>query len=114
MKKLSLIIAFATMCSTALLAGNPDRAGSAGASQLLINPWARNSALANSAMASVNGIEASFLNVAGLAFVKNTELVFSNNQYLVGTGIQINALGLGKRLGESGVLGIILTCGGGI
>jgi len=109
MKKLSLIIAAVTTWSTVAFAGNPDRAGSAGASQLLINPWARNAALANSAMASVNGIEASFLNVAGLAFVRNTEIVFSNNQYLVGTGIQINSLGLGKRLSESGVLGITVT-----
>jgi len=109
MKKLSLIIAAITTWSSVAFAGNPDRAGSAGASQLLINPWARNSALANSAMASVNGIEASFLNVAGLAFVKKTELVFSNNQYLVGTGIQINSLGLGQRVGESGVLGISVT-----
>jgi hypothetical protein len=60
MKKLTLIIiAVATFGITAH-AGNPDRAGSAGASQLLINPWARNAALANSALASVNGIEASF------------------------------------------------------
>jgi long-subunit fatty acid transport protein len=109
MKKLSLIIAAVTTWSTVAFAGNPDRAGSAGASQLLINPWARNAALANSAMASVNGIEASFLNVAGLAFVRNTEVVFSNNQYLVGTGIQINSLGLGKRLSESGVLGITVN-----
>jgi hypothetical protein len=93
MKKLSLILLSALTWATTATAGNPDRAGSAGASQLLINPWARNAALANSAMASVNGIEASFLNVAGLAFVKNTELVFANNQYLVGTGIQINSLG---------------------
>jgi hypothetical protein len=103
------IIAF---CLTALVAGsaqagNPDRAGSAGASQLLINPWARNAALANSGMSSVRGIESTFANVAGLAFVNNTELVFSNNQYLVGTGISINSLGFGKRLGEGGgVLGI--------
>jgi len=109
MKKLSLIIAAVTTWSTVAFAGNPDRAGSAGASQLLINPWARNAALANSAMASVNGIEASFLNVAGLAFVRNTEIVFSNNQYLVGTGIQINSLGLGKRLSETGVLGISVS-----
>ncbi len=108
MKKLSLILV-AALTWIGATAGNPDRAGSAGASQLLINPWARNAALANSAMASVNGIESTFLNVAGLAFVKNTELVFSNNQYLVGTGIQINSLGLGKRLSETGVLGISVT-----
>ena len=76
----------------AALAGNPDRAGSAGASQLLINPWARSSGLANSNMASVVGIESTFGNIAGLAFVDKTELAFTNTQYLVGTGIQINTL----------------------
>ncbi len=94
------------MSSTALIGGNPDRAGSAGAGHLLINPWARSSGLGGSAMASVRGAEASFLNVAGLAFVDRTDLVFTNNQYLVGTGIRINAFGLGQKLGESSVLGI--------
>ncbi len=90
----------------AVLAGNPDRAGSAGAPQLLINPWARGSGLSNSNMASVTGIEASWQNVAGLAFVERTELMFTNVQYLVGTGISINSLGFGQKVGESGVLGI--------
>jgi len=109
MKRLSIIF-FAVVLGTGVsLAGNPDRAGSAGASQLLINPWARNSALANSAMASVTGVEAGFANVAGLAFVKKTELVFSNNQYLVGTGIKINSFGLGQKVGETGVLGISVS-----
>jgi hypothetical protein len=60
-------------------------------------------------MASVNGVEATFLNVAGLAFTRKTDITFSNNQYLVGTGIQINALGLGQRVGENGVLGLTVS-----
>jgi hypothetical protein len=109
MKKLSIIVLATILTAQTSFAGNPDRAGSAGASQLLINPWARNSALSNSAMASVNGVEATFLNVAGLAFTRKTDLTFTNNQYLVGTGIQINALGLGQRVGESGVLGLTVS-----
>jgi hypothetical protein len=108
MKKLSIIFSLFTVSLT-MFAGNPDRAGSAGASHLLVNPWARNSALANSGMASVNGVEACFLNVAGLAFTRKTDLVFSNNQYLVGTGIKINSLGFGQKLGESGALGVTVT-----
>lgn len=109
MKKLSIIVLATILTAQASFAGNPDRAGSAGASQLLINPWARNSALSNSAMASVNGVEATFLNVAGLAFTRKTDLTFTNNQYLVGTGIKINALGLGQRVGENGVLGLTVS-----
>ncbi len=108
MKKLSIIISLLTM-TLAVTAGNPDRAGSAGASHLLVNPWARNSGLANSGMASVTGIEACFLNVAGLAFTKKTDLVFSNNQFLVGSGIKINALGFGQKVGESGAFGLTVT-----
>jgi hypothetical protein len=57
-------------------------------------------------MASVRGAEACFLNVAGLAFTPKTDLVFSNSQYLVGSGIRINSFGLGQKLGESSVLGL--------
>jgi len=39
---------------------------------LLINPWSRSAGLGGSAMASVRGAEACFLNVAGLAFTPKT------------------------------------------
>jgi hypothetical protein len=106
-KKASLLVMLAGMLAALpASAGNPDRAGSAGVGQLLINPWARSAGLANSNMSSINGIESSFLNVAGLAFVNKTELVFSNSNYLGGTDIQMNAIGFAQRMGESSVLGI--------
>jgi len=109
MKKL-LIIALALLIACIhAVAGNPDRAGSAGAGHLLINPWARSSALANSGMASINGVESAFLNVAGLAFLRKTDLLFSNNQYLVGTGIKVNAIGFGQKVGTSGAIGLTVT-----
>lgn len=95
-----------------MFAGNPDRVGSAGASHVLINPWARSSGLANANMASIRGVEATFLNVAGLAFVDRTELLFTNTQYLVGSGISINSVGLGQKVGNSGVIGLsVMTMG---
>lgn len=100
------IVTLALFLPLAALAGNPDRAGSAGASQLLVNPWAQSSGMANSNMASITGIESTFLNVAGLAFVEKTDLAFSNTQYLVGSGIQVNSFGLGQKLGNGGVLGL--------
>lgn len=105
MKKL-LVIVVSTLSALAVNAGNPDRAGSAGAGHLLINPWARSAGLGGSAMASVKGAEACFLNVAGLAFTPKTDLVFTNSQYLVGSGIRINSFGLGQKIGESSVLGL--------
>lgn len=109
MKKLLMIISIATLFVAETRGGNPDRVGSAGASHLLVNPWARSAGLANSAMASVNGVEACFLNVAGLAFTKKTDLVFSSSNYLAGTGIKLNAVGFGQKVGESGAIGLTVT-----
>ena len=47
------------------LAGNEDRAGSAGATELLINPWSGSSAWGSAGISSVSGLESIFLNVAG-------------------------------------------------
>ena len=42
-------------------AGNPERVGQAGAGQLLIDPYARNSGMVGSNSAKVSGLEAQFL-----------------------------------------------------
>ncbi len=94
------------LCMATVQAGNPDRAGSAGGTQLLINPFARSAGwgLANSA--TLRGVEGMFGNVAGLARVRKTEVLFSSSRWLEGSGVLVNAGGLGQKLGESGVLGI--------
>jgi len=89
-----------------LTAGNKDRAGEAGASELLINPWARSSGWGNSNTAGIRGLEAMFGNVAGIAFTENTELIFSNTQWLQGSGISLNSFGFTQKVSETGVLGI--------
>ncbi|MBL7925948.1 MAG: PorV/PorQ family protein [Bacteroidia bacterium] len=89
-----------------VLAGNNDRAGSAGATELLINPWARSSGWGGANSAGVRGLESQFLNVAGLAFTKKTELLFSHTNWLSGTDIGINSFGLSQKVGASGVLGL--------
>ena len=89
-------------------AGNPDRAGSSGANELLINPWARSSGWGGANSGGIHGIEAQFYNVAGVALVKKTDILFSHTNYLQGTGMSINAFGIGQKVGESGVLGITL------
>ena len=91
-------------------AGNEDRAGSAGATELLINPWAKSSSWGSAGISSVNGLEAIFLNVAGLAYANPTEIQFSRTNWLGSiTGIGLNAAGLAQKVGESGVLGISFT-----
>lgn len=87
-------------------AGNKDRSGQAGASELLINPWARSSGWGGVNTATVHGLEAMFGNVAGVAHTNSTELIFSQTQWLKGTDITISAFGLTQRISESGVLGL--------
>ncbi len=91
------------------LAGNPDRAGSAGATQLLINPWARSAGWNLANTASLRGVEGMFGNVAGLAHLTKTEISFTSTRWLEGSDVKINAVGFGQKLGESGVLGICAT-----
>ena len=98
MKKYSKIVAPLVLIGLFLaptnnaLAGNPDRSGQAGATELLINPWARSSGWAGSNVAGARGLEAMFLNVAGTAFTKKTELMFARTNWLKGTDINPNAL----------------------
>jgi hypothetical protein len=101
-------VVVATAVSMNGFAGNPDRAGEAGASELLINPWATSSGWYGLNIASVQGVESMNLNVAGLSFINKTQIEFSRTEYLVGSDISISSFGLGQRVGE-GVLGISLT-----
>lgn len=89
-----------------VLAGNPDRAGQAGATELLINPWARSSGWGSANAASIKGLEAMYMNVAGTAFTQRTELLFCHTNWLGGTGIGINSFGFTQRVGETGAIGL--------
>ncbi|GAB4144467.1 MAG: hypothetical protein Fur0041_19370 [Bacteroidia bacterium] len=107
--KVLVSVLAATLISGAaanLNAGNKDRAGQAGATELLINPWARSSGWAGANTASVRGLEAMYMNVAGTAFTQRTELMFCRTNWLVGTGININSFGFTQRVGETGALGL--------
>lgn len=110
MKKLYLAILLVIFqvfwLASEMKAGNEQRAGQAGASELLVNPWVRSSGFANANVASVRGLEGIFLNVAGAAFVKKTELIFSHTVLFKGTGIDVNAFGFSQKVGESGVMSL--------
>lgn len=94
------------------IAGNPDRAGGAGATQLLINPYVRGVGLGGSNTSSARGLESFYLNIGGLAYVNKMEIQASQTRYLVGTDIYLNNFGLAQALGENGsggVLGLAFT-----
>jgi len=103
---LTLCLTLGIGCTSFVFAGNPDRAGSAGGLQLLINPWARSGGLSGSNMADGTPVESMFLNVAGMAFVEQTEVSFTHTNYLSGADVGINSVGIAQRVGETSVLGI--------
>jgi hypothetical protein len=93
MKKILIVCLVLFTAFAQAYAGNPERAGQAGATQLLVNSWARSSGF--------NGIN--FSNTYG------TELVFGHTRYLVGTDININSFGLSQALKRAGVIGLYVT-----
>lgn len=112
MNKISKYIVATLMIGSVILpfhqtkAGNPDRTGQAGASELLINPWARSSGWGGANIAHVKGLEGLYGNVAGTAHTKATELIFCHTQYLQGSTISINSFGLTSKVGATGVIGL--------
>lgn len=114
-KNIKRVVSLVLVCSLSLSAffanaGNEDRTGQAGASELLINPWARGAGWGNAGISSARGVEALFTNVAGIAFTNKTQVAFMNTRYLVGSGSSINAFGLTQKLksknNDLGVIGI--------
>ena len=83
-----------------VFAGNPDRQGEAGAYELLMNPWARSAGLHTLSTSMVQGVESMRINIAGLPRISKTEIKLSNAQYLFGTGITMNAIGIAQRMGK--------------
>ncbi len=104
-----LLIGFLLVPSVAVFAGNKDRSGEAGASELLINPWARSSGWGGANVASVRGLESAYVNVAGIAFTSGTEVGFSHTQWLVGSEISVIAAGISQKITETGRLALNIT-----
>ncbi|MBP7498207.1 MAG: hypothetical protein KA792_11145, partial [Bacteroidales bacterium] len=102
----TIIIITSLLFSNAGLAGNEDRSGQAGASELLINPWARSSGWGSANSGSVRGLEAMYGNIAGIAFTKKTEIIFSHTIWLKGTGSNINTFGFFQKVGSTGALAL--------
>ncbi|RME99548.1 MAG: DUF3308 domain-containing protein [Bacteroidetes bacterium] len=96
------------LAATVSWAGNPDRQGEAGAQQLLLNPWAKSAGLHSLTTANIFGVEAIRINPAGLARISGTDVNIGNAIYLQGTDINLNALGVAQKLGNSSAFGLSL------
>jgi hypothetical protein len=92
--------------SMALMAGNEDRVGSAGASHLLVNPWSRSSALGDAGVASTRGLEATFTNIAGLAFTEGTQLKVNTANWMGNAGIKMYGAGFAQRVSDDAVIAL--------
>lgn len=104
--KSALLVGAAIVSSFSVNAGNEDRVGSAGASHLLINPWARSTATGDAGVASTNGLEGTFTNIAGLAFTDKTQIKFNYTNWLGNAGIAMNSAGIAQRVTESDVIAV--------
>lgn len=111
MKSINKIKQYAVMAGVVLscsgaFAGNEDRVGSAGATQLLVNPWARSLGMGDAGSACTNGLEATFSNIAGLAFTSKTQLKFNYTNWMGSAGIGLNSAGLAQRISSSTVIAV--------
>ena len=112
MKKLfkSIVIVSLTILvlgySHTAFAGNKDRSGQAGATELLINPWAASAGWANAGMSKIHGVEAMWGNVAGITATNSIDLNFSYTNWLQGSGVNAYSFGVLARVSETVVAGL--------
>jgi hypothetical protein len=98
-------IAFLTLVMVPMVyAGNEDRVGSAGASHLLINPWARSSAIGDAGYAQINGLEATYCNIAGLAYTDKTQIKFNSSNWMGSAGISFYSAGIAQNIGKESAI----------
>ncbi len=107
--KSGIIFLLLIMSINVLMAGNENRAGQAGAMELLVNPWARSSGWGGANSGCIRGLEATNSNVAGIAFVPKTEISFAHTNWLQGSGVDVNAFGFVQKLGESNAIAMSVT-----
>ncbi len=93
-----MVVMTAVSVITPAFAGNEQRSGEAGATELLINPWARSSGFAGANSSCIEGVEALFLNVAGTAFTQGSQIVFAHTQWFA--DINLNNFGFSQKMGD--------------
>ncbi len=113
----AVVAAMMLLSTESVWAGNDNRRGTAGATELLINPWARSSGWGSVSVANARGLDAFYSNIAGLSFIHKLEVSYANTMLYGGksglnSGASVNAFGLGLRVFDNGVLGLgLMTMG---
>lgn len=106
-KIIAVLFIFASLNQS--YAGNPDRQGESGANELLINPWARSGGIHSLNTASIQGVEAMRLNIAGLSRMLKGEFAAANCRLYNGSGLSMNELGFGTKVGKNGAFGLTVA-----
>lgn len=109
MKKIYTLVFALAISSQVVFAGNPDRSGGAGGTQLLLNPYARSAGTFGANTASIRGAEAMHFNLGGLAYTTGTEIMANRVIYLQGTDVFLNNFSLSQHLGNGNVFGLSFT-----
>ncbi len=104
MKRVLITIAALSIAAMSW-AGNPARTGTAGATELMINPWANSSGWNGVNSSNVKGVDAFNLNIAGITKINSTNVTFSYIDYLHLADIKINSFGLAQKIGSSSYIG---------
>jgi hypothetical protein len=107
--KTYIAISLIAFSSLQVFAGNPDRQGEAGASELLINPWARSAGVHTLNTSSISGVEAMRLNIAGLSRMSKGEFAVTNCRLYEGSSLQMTELAFGTKSGKNGAFGLTLA-----
>lgn len=81
--------------------GNKDRSGQAACAFLLYNPWASTNGWSTAGISHTKGVEATFSNVAGMAFTKKTEVAYTNTIFMQQSSTMINSIGIVQSLGQT-------------
>jgi len=109
MRKIYKIVVIGVLLFTKGYGGNPERTGQAGATQLMINPYAYSSGFNSLNVSRVYGVEGFAINPAGIAGKPGAAFQFSHTKWLLGSDININALGFTYRWESGSALGFALT-----
>lgn len=103
--RISFLITALLIASTSLNAGNGDRAGEAGAYELLINTQPRTMGMFGINSANVRGVDAFGSNIAGLAHNKGMAVFSNYTSWLSSTGTSIYNIGVGSEISPGNNLG---------
>lgn len=108
MKRILHSLVFFLLSMGMLHAGNPDRQGEAGATELLLNPWAKSAGVHSMSTSYVTGVEAMRVNVAGMSRIDKGEISVSHARLYDGSDLGISSLGLVSKMGN-GAFGVSFT-----